>query len=229
MEHLQKVDPEAYENVWEGKCRTAVEGAIYKNEILSLTESKRIRLLPYDPLLRVHTIWDLGWNDQTTIIFAQRQGGEARIIDYYEKSHTTYAEDVAMLEKKNYRYGQDWLPHDGKAETKAANGKSPEELLKALGRRVEIVPLHDVEVGIKAARLMFPRCYFDSDKTVRLVDCLKRYRRRINQTTNEPEGPLHDEYSHGADAFRGLAMIVEKLKNDEPFTGKIKYPQMGIV
>lgn len=215
MEHLKSVDFESYENVWEGKCRSAVEGAIYKREIETLVEQKRIRNIPYDPMLKVHTIWDLGWNDQTTIIFAQRQGGEIRLIDYYEKSHTTYAEDVAMLEKKGYRYGQDWLPHDGKAETKAANGKSPEEILKALGRRVEIVPLHDVEQGIKSARHMFPRCYFDHDNTIRLVDCLKRYRRRINQQTQTPEGPLHDEHSHGADAFRGLAMIVDKLKNDE--------------
>jgi phage terminase large subunit len=215
MEHLKAVDQESWENVWEGKCRSAVEGAIYRREIEHTVEQKRIRNIPYDPMLKVHTIWDLGWNDQTTIIFAQRQGGELRIIDYYEKSHTTYAEDVAMLEKKGYRYGQDWLPHDGKAETKAANGKSPEELLKALGRRVEIVPLHDVEQGIKAARQVFPRCYFDHDKTLRLVDCLKRYRRRINQATQAPEGPLHDEHSHGADAFRGLAMIVDKLKNDE--------------
>ena len=215
MEHLQKTDPESYENVWEGKCRSAVEGAIYRREIENVVEQGRIRNVPYDPMLKVHTIWDLGWNDQTTIIFAQRLAGELRIIDYYERSHTTYAEDVAMLEKKGYRYGQDWLPHDGKAETKAANGKSPEEILKALGRKVEIVPLHDVEQGIKAARQVFPRCYFDRDNTIRLIDCLKRYRRRINQTTLAPESPLHDEHSHGADAFRGLGMIVDKLKNDE--------------
>ena len=231
MEHLKKVDPESYENVWEGKCRTAVEGAIYKNEIQALIESKRIRNVPYDPMLKVHTVWDLGWNDQTTIIFAQRQGGELRIIDYYEKSHTTYAEDVQMLESKKYRYGTDWLPHDGAAETKAADGKSPEEILKKLGRRVEIVRLHDVEVGIKAARLMFSRCYFDQEHTARLVDCLKRYRRRINQATQEPEAPLHDEYSHGADAFRGLAMIVDKLKNDDnPAWNKpIQYRSLGTV
>jgi len=230
MEHLKKVDPEAYENVWEGKCRTAVEGAIYAKEIAQLVEQRRIRNVPYDPMLRVHTIWDLGWNDQTTIIFAQRLGGELRVIDYYERSHTTYAEDAAMLERKGYRYGKHWLPHDGKAQTKAANGKSPEEILKALGLQVEIVPLHDVEQGIKAARQMFPRCYFDQDKAARLIDCLKRYRRRINQTTQEPEAPLHDEYSHGADAFRGLALIVDKLKNDDnPNWNKpIRYQQQFV-
>jgi phage terminase large subunit len=228
--HLQVTDPEEYENVWEGKPKTVVAGAIYKNEILKTIEDRRIRNVPHDPLLLVHTIWDLGWNDQTSIIFAQRQGGELRIIDYYEQSHTTYAQDVIVLEKKGYRYGDDYLPHDGAAKTKAADGKSPEEILRALGRKVQIVPQQDVEIGIKAARMMFGRCYFDQEKTQRLLECLKRYRRRINQRTQQPEGPEHDEYSHGADAFRGLAMIVERLKNDGADKWKpIAYNNRGIV
>jgi phage terminase large subunit len=228
MEHLQKTDKESYENVWLGKCRSSVEGAIYGKEVAAMVESKRLRPVPYDPMLKVHTIWDLGWNDQTTIIFAQRLGGELRLIDYYEKSHSSYPDDVKMLESKPYRYGKDWLPHDGSAETKVAEGKSPQQILESLGRKVEIVANHDVEVGIRAARLAFPRVYMDSEKCVRLMECLKRYRRRINQTTNEPEGPLHDEYSHGADAFRYLSMIVEKMDNAEQ-PKKIVYPKLGVV
>lgn len=212
--HLQATDPEEYENVWEGKPKTVVAGAIYKKEVLRLVESHRIRQVPYDPMLLVHTVWDLGFNDQTAIIFVQRQGGELRLIDYYEESGTTYAKDVKALEDRDYRYGTDYLPHDGAAKTKASDGKSPQEILQDLGRNVEIVRQHDVEIGIKAARQVFPRCYFDQDKTQRLLECLKRYRRRINQQTQQPEGPLHDEYSHGADAFRGLAMIADQLRND---------------
>jgi len=227
-QQLQRTDPEEYANVWEGKPRTVAAGAIYKNEILRLVEERRIRQVPYDPLLRVHTFWDLGWNDQTSIVFAQRQGGEVRIIDYYEESHTTYAQDAQALEKKGYRYGTDYLPHDAAASTKAADGKSPEEILRSLGRRVEVARNQDVEVGIKAVRVMLGRCYFDQDKTPRLVECLKRYRRRINQQTQQPEAPLHDEYSHGADAFRVLGLTVDKLTNDTDrmWGGKLNYAQM---
>ena len=99
-----------------------------------------------------------------------------------------------------------------------------------MGRQVRIVPNTDVEQGIGAARLMFPRVYFDEVKAQRLVDCLKRYRRRINQTTNQPEGPEHDEYSHGADAFRYLAVMVDKLSNDDGwFDKKIEYDSRGVV
>jgi phage terminase large subunit len=214
-DHLKATDPEEYANVWEGKPKTVVAGAIYKNEVLRMIEDRRFRPVPYDPMLRVHTIWDLGWNDQTTIICVQRLGGELRVIDYREESFTTYAQDVQWLEGRKYRYGKDWLPHDGAAKTKGSEGKSGQEILKALGRSAEIVSQHDVEAGIKAARQMFPRVYVDNEKAARLMECLKRYRRRINQQTQQPEGPLHDEYSHGADAWRGLAMIVDRLTNDD--------------
>lgn len=60
--------------------------------------------------------------------------------------------------------------------------------------------------------MAFPRCYFDKRKTVRLLECLKRYRRDVHQKTNEPTAPLHDEFSHGADAFRYLCQSVDLMK-----------------
>ena len=90
-------------------------------------------------------------------------------------------------------------------------GKSTEELLRSMGRNPIVLAQTSIEEGIKAARLAFPRCYFDKRKTVRLVECLKRYRRDIHTKTGEPMAPLHDEYSHGADAFRYLGQAVERM------------------
>jgi phage terminase large subunit len=61
---------------------------------------------------------------------------------------------------------------------------------------------------------MFPRCYFDKDKTKGLVNSLKRYKRAVNQTTNEPGAPLHDSSSHDADAFRYLGVVADRLRNE---------------
>jgi phage terminase large subunit len=226
-EHLQKTDPEAYENVWEGKPRTVVPGAIYKREVIELIEGRRVRAVPYDPMLKVHAVWDLGWNDQMSIILVQRLHSELRIIEYIEDSHRTLADYAADLRNKPYQWANDWLPHDGAAKD-YKTGKSAQELLTALGRRVRMVPKMDVESGIKAARLVLPRCYFDQDKTARLVDCLKRYRRAINATTQEPGAPLHDEHSHGADAFRYLSVVADKLTNDGDKMAPINYPDNGV-
>ena len=91
----------------------------------------------------------------------------------------------------------------------------------ALGRTVRIVENLDVESGIKAARMMFPRMYVDPS-CERLLHCLKRYRRAINSTTNEPGAPLHDEFSHGADALRYLALCVDQMGNAPVVTDPYK-------
>lgn len=204
-----------YENIWEGKCRAAVEGAIYHREISAAKVAKRLGNVPYDPLLRVHTIWDLGWNDKMSILLVQRQSSEIRIIGYLEDSHRTYADYVAQLAALPYRWGKDYLPHDARAKS-AESGRSPQEIIAQLGRSVEIVPEIGVENGIKAARQIFPRCYFDKDNAGLLFNRLGRYKRAINATTNEPGAPLHDENSHGADGFRYLAVVAEQLANEEP-------------
>ena len=221
----QRRDADNYANIWEGEPRRVALGAIYRNEIEALYADKRVRQVPYDPLLKVHTVWDLGWNDAMTIGFWQRSGAEMRCIDYIEDSHRTLDWYVAQIEKRPYRWGTDFIPHDGRARN-TQTGKSTEEALQAMGRTIEVLSQLSIEEGIKASRLMFPRVYFDSDKTTRLVECLKRYRRQINTQTLEASVPLHDEFSHGADMFRYTAMAVDKMTNDD-WGGAINYPFIG--
>lgn len=205
-------DREDYEHIWEGKPRRVAAGAIYRYEIEAVYKDGRVRPVPYDPMLPVHTVWDLGWNDAMTIIMVQRGTFEARVLDYIEDSNRTLDWYVAELAKRPWRWGTDYIPHDG-ATRNFLTGKSTEETLRGMGRTVFTLPQTSVEEGIKAARLLWPRCYFDADKTVRLMECLKRYRRAVNQTTNEPMGPLHDEFSHGADAFRYLGQAAGLMSN----------------
>jgi len=82
-----------------------------------------------------------------------------------------------------------------------------------------------VEEGIRRAREIFPRVYFNRERTGRLVEALKRYRRQVSTTTNEPGNPLHDQYSHGADAFRYMALVSDQMSNDE-WGGKLSYPRL---
>lgn len=206
--------PAKYRHIWEGKCMPAVDGAIYFDEVAQAEEGGRITRVPHDRLLKTHAIWDLGWNDAMSIILVQRSTSELRVIDYIEDSHKKLSDYVEMLKAKPYTWGQDWLPHDGFARD-FKTGKSAEEMLRALGRSVARTPNTDVESGIKAAREVFDRIYFDAEKSARLIECLKRYRRNIGAKTGEAGAPLHDEFSHGADAFRYLALCADQLKNTD--------------
>lgn len=207
--------PEDYNHIWEGECKPAVEGAIYFDEVAAAEREGRFTRVAYDPLLKVHTIWDLGFADSMSIIVVQRLSSEIRIIDYIEDTHRTLPDYIRELTQKNLNWGNDYLPHDGFAH-RHQTGKSDNEVLTALGRAVLQTPNIDVEAGIRAARLVFPRIYFNTESqgVKRLIECLKRYRRNISAKTNEPGNPLHDQYSHGADAFRYLALVADQLNNN---------------
>ena len=210
---LKARDPDAYEHVWEGQCRAAVDGAIYYKEVSDARSSGRVRNVPYDPMLKVHAIWDLGYADYMSIVLVQKVASEVRVIGYVEDHHRTLADYSADLRDMRYQWGKLMLPHDGRARD-YRSGKSAQEILQALGWDVEIVEEIGVEQGITAARQMFPRVYFDRDKAGHLVNRLGRYRRRVNVESGVAGGPLHDDESHGADAFRYLAVCEDQLVND---------------
>lgn len=224
LDCLQR-DPKGYAQIWEGKCLPAVAGAIYYDEMQAAQEQGRIANVPYDPMLKVHVVVDLGWNDAMSISLCQRQTSEIRVIENTEDSHKTLDWYSAELKKKNLNWGKMFLPHDGRNKD-FKTGKSAEEIMQALGWDVAITPSMSVEDGIRTVRMAFPRIYFDKTKADRLVQCAKRYRRSVNQQTNEPGAPLHDEWSHGADNLRYIAINAEQMTN-ETWGGPINYPSLG--
>lgn len=234
----QRLLPEdEYAHIWLGRCMPAVAGAIYFNEVAKAEAERRIGNVPMDPALKVHRIWDLGWNDAMSIILAQRSGREICVVGYITGTHRTTADYIAECRTEAYKgwnWGDDWLPHDGFNKNRQT-GKSDADVLTALGCNVRATPNMEVEQGIRNARLVFPRVYIDRNRTASadpelpgLVECLKRYRRRINQATNTPEGPLHDVHSNGADSFRYLGLVADQLTN-ETQGQPIRYGQLGIV
>ena len=212
-EHCKRANPKDYENIWEGRPKSVVDGAIYADEYQAMLDENRITRVSHDPTLKAHAVWDLGWNDSMAIIIVQRAGSECRIIDYVEEDHQTLDWYSNLLRSKNYNWGKLYLPHDAVVKD-YKTGRSADSLLQSMGWDTEIVPIGDVENGIRLSRMLLPRCWLDKERTLRLQECLKRYRRSINATTDQPGKPLHDENSHGADAFRYLATCIDSMKND---------------
>jgi phage terminase large subunit len=218
----QTLKPEVYNWIWEGKCKPAVEGAIYFDEVSKSETEGRIRDVPADPLLKTHAVWDLGWNDKMSIVLVQKSASELRIVGYLEDSHRTLADYVAQLKAMPLNWGVHYLPHDGFAKD-FKTGKSAQEILEALGCTVEKTPNMAIEDGIRAARLVFPRAYFDKTKAAGLIECLKRYRRNISNKTGEAGSPLHDQYSHGADAWRYTCLVADSMTNSTGSVAPIRY------
>ena len=211
---LSTMKPEKYAHIWEGRCMPAVDGAIYFDEVAKAEEEGRITSVKPDRLLRCHAVFDLGWNDAMSIIVVQRSASELRVVDYIEDSHKKLSDYSDMLKAMPHNWGTVWLPHDGFSKD-YKTGKSAEEIMRSLGWTVRATPNTDIESGIRAAREVFERIWFDKDKAARLIECLKRYRRNIGAKTGEAGTPLHDEFSHGADAFRYLAMCADQMTNND--------------
>lgn len=211
--HCEQTEPDDYPNIWLGKCRVAVEGAIYASEIEIAVREGRISTCPYDPRLKAHVVYDLGWNDSMSVMVCQRMRSELRVINYLEDDHKTIDYYVAEVQKLNYNWGYDFIPHDG-THGDFKTGKSTEQLLRAMGREPIIVPSLGVEEGIKIARQALKATVFNKPYTHELVEHIKRYRRRINKMTETEGSPLHDEHSHGADCYRYAAICADMMVNE---------------
>ena len=196
-----------YEQEFECSFEAAIQGAYYAQEMKTATSDGRVTNVPYDPAVGVTTAWDLGIGDSTAIFFAQYVGQEIRIIDYYESSGVGLDHYAKVLSEKGYHYSEHILPHDVQVK-ELGTGKSRLETLDALGiSDITIAPKLAVDDGIQAARSMIARCWFDEKDCARGIEALRQYRREFDERLKTWRGrPLHDWTSHGADAFRYLAV-----------------------
>ena len=197
-----------FDQEWFLSTDAAIKGAFYIKEMAKVKTDGRICRVPVDPLLPVDTDWDLGMDDEMAIVFSQSlRSGEVRIVDYYENSGEGFPHYIQVLRDKGYLYGKHHPPHDI-AVREMSSGKSRKEIAKGLGLTFEEpVSAPTLTDGINATRLFLAKCWFDEGRTTRLIEALRHYRKTYNQRLDVFSGtPVHDQFSHGADAFRGLAV-----------------------
>lgn len=215
MHTLRDRDYKRYQHVWEGQCKQIVDGAIYVDELASAFGEQRISKVPYDRGKPVETFWDLGRADHTAIWFGQKVGFEFRVLRYYQNNGKHLDHYLQKLQDFGYTYGTVWLPHDAKAK-QLGTKKSVEEQCRDKGHKVRLTPNLSIADGIEASRLLFPQLYFDKDLCKDGIHCLKNARYDVNEKGKYSDKPVHDQYSHGADAFRymGVAWKGDGVKPD---------------
>ena len=199
--------PDIYDHVWGGDFLVHAEGAYYATEMREAKDQGRIDVVNYETSTGVITAWDLGIGDSTAIWFAQFIGPEIRIIDYYESSGVGLDHYARVLQEKGYTYREHILPHDVRVK-ELGSGKSRLETLDSLGiSPVTIAPQLMVDDGIQAVRSMLKNCWFDAERCERGIDALRQYHREYDDNGKVWRSrPAHDWASHGADAFRYLAV-----------------------
>ena len=188
-------------------------GAYFSKQIKQAEDDGRIGEFPVIEELPVNTVWDIGRRDATAIWFYQKVGSAVHLVDYHEETDQTASYFAKLVKDKGYSYRDHHVPHDAKNK-EAATGKSYREVLKEHQIITQEVPDIGIQNGINAARALFSRCSFDAKRCKRGIDCLKEYQKKWNdQMKVYSDVPLHNWASHGADAFRYLAVSQKKPVN----------------
>ena len=235
MQRDYEADPEDADHVWGGNYQIVSEGAYYAKLIAHAQKEGRVGFYPHDPKRRVSTAWDIGVDDESAIWFFQDDGRTVTAIDYYEVSGDG-ADDIvaaalpelfrappmddrfvgwrkdealaALGRTQPFSYERHYLPHDIKVREWGAGARSRVETLAALG----VSGIHKgANTGpserIAATRRILPLLRFNATPRVEQgLKRLRRYRRKWNDALNSYTVPMHDENSHGADAFGEYAV-----------------------
>lgn len=190
-----------------------IEGAYYAKYIDRMKREMRVGEVAWECAFKVHTTWDIGVRDTTTIIFFQTIGQTVRIIDCYENSKHGIEHYADIIGSKPYNYGVHIAPHDIRVK-EWGSGITRLEKSRQLGIDFTIAPMHEVADGIESARSLFSKLWIDEKKCEPLIKALENYRQEydVKKKVYLPR-PLHDWSSHFADGFRYMAVSQSKTSD----------------
>lgn len=207
-DELKAKNYDDYLHVWEGHCKIALEGAVYADELRAATEAGRITKVPHASNKGVVAVFDLGHADATAIWFVQCVGHEFRVIDYYENQFKKIQHYMEYMQSLGYMFERIVLPHDANYETLSADRTTAAIVRSSFpNATVQVLKSLKIVEGIDAARTIFEQCWFDESKCADGLSALRHYKYDKDPDTGKvSKNPVHDWSSHGADAFRYLAV-----------------------
>lgn len=190
-----------------------VEGAYYAKYLDNARKEGRVSDIPWESAFKVHTAWDIGVRDSTTILFFQTIGQTVRIIDCYENAKEGLEHYASVLQNKPYQYGTHIAPHDIKV-TEWGSGITRLEKARQLGINFTVADQYEIPDGIEACRSLFSKLWIDGTKCEPFLIALENYRQEYDtkKKVYKPR-PLHDHNSHWADAFRYLSVSLPKTQD----------------
>lgn len=186
----------------------AVRGSYYGLEMDMVRKQGRITNVPHARILPVDVSFDLGMDDATAAWFIQSVGQEIRFIDYKEWQNTSLQDILLEMSREPYVYGTAILPHDAQVR-EFSTGRTRVETFEesSLFQSVEVAKRLKIEDGISATRQIFPQFYFDQSRCAKGIDSLENYRKQYDAKLGTYKNkPIHDKFSHGADAMRYLGV-----------------------
>lgn len=200
-----------------------IQGQVLSDELDRFDREGRFAQVIRDYAVPVHVFTDIGFSDNTSLVFCQFVGDRINILNYYENNQTSVDEYISVINKL---YGDDaivHLPHDAsKAES---NGKTVRDYWDARCRvaydspnfRGNLPRLSNAE-SLNRVKVGFSRIYIDSnDSCQTFLDHLRMYRRKWMPDMGIYTDPIHDIHSHAFDSMKYI-FYYEKPTNKASWT-----------
>lgn len=177
-------------------------GSIYGRLLSEMRRVGRLVPVPFIEGTDLVAALDLGIADATAVIVALKAGTELRVLWAQEYTGTALVAVAQVL--KEFGVRRLLLPHDAEVR-ELTTAQTRREVLDRMGFRTTIVPRVSVEEGIAAATALLRHTVIDAKYAATLIEALENYRREVRDDGGHA-APLHDRWSHLADAFRYLAL-----------------------
>jgi len=207
---------------------SSTEDKYYREALIKMKAETPLRIceFPIEQGIEVDIDMDLGRRDYTSIIFSQTIAKELHIVDFLEEQGEALPFYIEAIKKLGYMIGTIWLPHDANNDLLSSEKNVCQQVID-FGYSAELVPKLAIETGINEVRKLLPRCWFRKSTTHKLLRHLEGYSKKWSRQLGVYTGPKHDEHSHAADAFRGLAVRymdqTKKVENRVQTFKKKKY------
>lgn len=191
-----------------------VEGSYYAKYLDKMRLNNHIGTIPWTPGHKVHTAWDLGVRDSTTIIFFQTIGATVHMVDCYENTKEGLEHYVKVVKDKPYVYGRHIAPHDIRVK-EFGSGITRIDKARQLGINFTIAPDVSIADGIEAVRsALGGKIFIDEVRCAKLLKALENYRQEYDAKRKVyRDHPLHDWSSNFADAMRYLCISLPKTRD----------------
>ncbi len=192
---------------------------IYNEKIV---RQQRVMHDLYDHNLPVEVYFDLGVDDYFVMGFIQYYRDEYRLIDEYYNNGYDLEHYIDVAYSRGYEIDNLVFPHDiqvrelGNKGTAAGKAKTRLDRVKEILAEKGVHPLirvlkkSSVADGIELTKAMLKKMWIAARCTY-VQSCLTNYSKEWDDKLMVwKETPLHDEYSHGADMLRMVAVGVQQ-------------------
>ena len=220
----ERMGEAAYEMQLECNANAAIANAIYGKQMDDMRKENRITRLAASPDVSFDAFFDIGHSlngDDWTCWFIQMSGRDVLLQGYYARTGEMPAHYARVLldmqDTLGCPLGTVYLPHDGARQDR--QGRTAKDDLEAAGiKRIKVVPrTPNLWDSINHCRALMPRMFINQGNCSEPwmlgeiempsgIDCLDFYTKKEEaQTGLIQDVPVHNQFSHGADALRTFA------------------------